>query len=438
MYDNERIVDSFIDTGGETTMNVDDDLWQEYADMPPQSWKYFYEAAEEQTPGYCVELAKSGRSSCKMKGARKQCGDNAGIGQGEVRCGSLDDSSGNYGRWNHLKCWRVPAKIWLGLPDPEECDDPQDFARALHSMNGISLVGFSNLPEDDQNAFVAHVMDKEHWAKWTSRKSKPNHAAIVPSAVNNSGDESMVGQDYHKKREAFVAPVPGKKGAITGFLEGKTVVLTGTFPEVGGGVGLSLGKDKVRALVERFGGRVTSAVSGKTDLLVVGKEAGHSKVSKAKVSKKCKLISLKDLKDCLEGTAALEDVTSKPVLVPQFSAGYAGGSAVVAASGPMLIHQDENTDRDPDKKPAAKKRKALDQKSAAAKRPKNTKKVAGKKKPAAEKPKEITYDIQCDGCGVDCTAQSWHAEETDQDYCAECANMLSSSLTEQCNGVNVE
>ena len=259
----------------------------------------------------------------------------------------------------------------------------------------VSLVGFSNLPEDDQNAFVEHVMDKEHWAKWTNRKPKPNHAAIVPSAVGSNGDDSskeLVGQGYHSKREAFVAPVPGKNGAITGFLEGMTVVLTGTFPEVGGGVGLSLGKDKVRALVERFGGRVTSAISGKTDLLIIGKEAGHSKVSKATASKKCKLISLKDLKDIVEGTETLEDVTSKPVLVPQFSAGYGGGSALVAASGPMLIRQDENMDPDADKKPAA-KRKALVQKPAAAKRQKKTsgKKAAGKKKPCCEKAQEGTY-----------------------------------------------
>ena len=77
MYDNERIVGSFLATNGETPveMNVNDDVWQEYADMPPQSWEYFYEAAEEQVPGYSVELAKSGRSSCKMEGARKKCDD---------------------------------------------------------------------------------------------------------------------------------------------------------------------------------------------------------------------------------------------------------------------------------------------------------------------------------------------------------------------------
>ena len=69
---------------------------------------------------------------------------------------------------------------------------------------------------------------------------------------------------------------------MAGCLTGKTVVLTGLFPELGGGMGLDLGKAKARALVESFGGRVTSSVSGKTDVLLVGKEPGMSKVTQAR------------------------------------------------------------------------------------------------------------------------------------------------------------
>lgn len=46
-------------------------------------------------------------------------------------------------------------------------------------------------------------------------------------------------------REAFVMPLPGQNGAVPGRLTGKTVVLTGIFPEAGGGAGLELGKAKV-------------------------------------------------------------------------------------------------------------------------------------------------------------------------------------------------
>ena len=33
--------------------------------------------------------------------------------------------------------------------------------------------------------------------------------------------------------------------------------MTGVFPEVGGGAGLNLGKERVKAMIESFGGRVT-------------------------------------------------------------------------------------------------------------------------------------------------------------------------------------
>ena len=48
--------------------------------------------------------------------------------------------------------------------------------------------------------------------------------------------------------------------------------------QVGGGCGLELGKERVRKMVQAFGGKVTSAVSGRTDILVVGTDPGFSKV----------------------------------------------------------------------------------------------------------------------------------------------------------------
>ena len=38
------------------------------------------------------------------------------------------------------------------------------------------------------------------------------------------------------------------------------------------GAGLALGKERTQALIESFGGRVTTCLSGVTDVLLVGKE----------------------------------------------------------------------------------------------------------------------------------------------------------------------
>ena len=41
---------------------------------------------------------------------------------------------------------------------------------------------------------------------------------------------------------------------------------------------LELGKARVKTMIESFGGKVTSAVSGKTSFVLVGREPGMSKV----------------------------------------------------------------------------------------------------------------------------------------------------------------
>lgn len=50
---------------------------------------------------------------------------------------------------------------------------------------------------------------------------------------------------------------------------------------MGGGAGLNQGKDRTKEMIESFGGIVTSAVSGKTNFLLAGRDPGRSKVSQA-------------------------------------------------------------------------------------------------------------------------------------------------------------
>jgi hypothetical protein len=44
----------------------------------------------------------------------------------------MNKEAGSYGRWCHLQCWRVPSRVWLGLP--QEGDDAAKFEAALLSM----------------------------------------------------------------------------------------------------------------------------------------------------------------------------------------------------------------------------------------------------------------------------------------------------------------
>jgi hypothetical protein len=83
----------------------------------------------------------------------------------------------------------------------------------------------------------------------------------------------------------------------------------------------------VKKIVEAFGGKVTSAVSGKTDI------PGFLTVSKSK-EKGIQLVALKDLKDALEG-GRLENAP-QPAPITNFSSGYSGNSLALGASDEAL------------------------------------------------------------------------------------------------------
>jgi len=58
-------------------------------------------------------------------------------------------------------------------------------------------------------------------------------------------------------------------------LEGLTFVITGVLE--------SIEREEAADLIQRYGGKVTQSVSKKTSYIVVGRDAGESKLSKVKV-----------------------------------------------------------------------------------------------------------------------------------------------------------
>lgn len=146
--------------------------------------------------------------------------------------------------------------------------------------------------------------------------------SLVPCNQNNAPSTVVV--SHTGKKGKFVIPRPGVNGAVAGVLNKKAFVLTGVFPEVGGGSGLVLGKDRTKEMIESFGGRVTSSVSGKTDFVVVGQEPGRSKVTQAE-ERNIPLIDLLALHRLLMGQQTIAATASAPPpRITNFSAGYPG------------------------------------------------------------------------------------------------------------------
>ena len=213
-----------------------------------RSWDYYNDAFDVSLPIYKVELAKSSRSKCtqKTKSAKKCTREE--IEKGDVRIGSIDLESGSYARWVHLMCWRVPSRIWLGLPNPDVCLDTASFEEALSSMNEVLFTGFDLLSPLDKLRIVKHVMDKSHWAKLRHRSGP---SVIEDTKVSNDiikqetdikgeleqpfTDSIPSNQLVPLKQElesvkSFSMPV--KTHANENYLAGKTIVVTGVFPGI--------------------------------------------------------------------------------------------------------------------------------------------------------------------------------------------------------------
>eukprot|EP00501_MAST-03F_sp_TOSAG23-6_P000718 GSMAST32.ASY1.ANO1.746.1 assembled CDS len=313
-------INSFVKNGSQSTAEEYDNLSEEFDSSETPSWEYFYEAENVEEIPYRVELAKSGRSTCKNTSKTNPC-LNTEIPRGSVRIGIMDAESGDYGWWRHVKCWRVPEKIWSGLPNPENSPDFVEFEKCLMRMNEVLLSGLGDMTEKVKRQIVKHCMNSTNWASYAKKKNAKAKKELQKKKKQKQPVEESV-EIENVDRTHFTLPIPGKNGADPEFLKGKTIVITGVFPEVGSGSGLNLGKGKIKKMVIAFGGRVTTAVSGKTDILIVGKEPGRTKVRKAKSIPKIKRMTIQELKLCIEGNSSLAN--AKTAKITSFSRGYHG------------------------------------------------------------------------------------------------------------------
>jgi hypothetical protein len=441
--------------------------FNEFDSFRQPDFDYFERAQHEEMPKYRVERAKTGRAKCTQKQqvrkpiAKWHGEGNEDIEKESVKCMSYDSETGTYWRPVHLDCWRIPNIIWKGLPDPDTCKNVQDFLYALRSMDGVVLSGWAEVGPEAQAEIAVHCMDranytadrgpklmlKEEAEEYTGPPPKARETAVVAvparikqqyassSSSSSSSSRSSSGGGgavVNRERVAFVAPVAGKT-APAGSLAGKTIVMTGVFPEIGGGGGLSLGKDRLKAILTSFGARVTSSISGKTDILIVGSSPGFSKVSSAR-NLGVAMWDTKEMQERLEGgKEAVNAAENEPMLITSFSAGYTkrvGGSnslALKASDDQMAIAAGV--------KHAPLLLKKARSPQAARKRVKKSHEeyddydvddlsYVPRPPPAGEFVEVTTETISCDLCDADCTKSSYFVKgvrgKEDMDVCVLC------------------
>ena len=223
--------------------------------------------------------------------------------------------------------------------------------------NASATVDLTGSSDDEDDVPVAATLPEtlpETDAKKKKKRPGPAKKKTPSStlgALVASGSEETKTKKTPKASSVVVVPRPGVGLANASAYAGKTVVLTGVFPELGGGAGLNLGKDRARALIESFGGRVTSAVSGRTDVLLCGREPGMSKVSQAR-ARGATLLNFEQLCATLESGAAAPAKGSAEALaltegvnITSFSSGYWGNGLANTASDAALAYAARGPER---------------------------------------------------------------------------------------------
>jgi DNA ligase (NAD+) len=167
-----------------------------------------------------------------------------------------------------LSVERMGEKSAQNLIDSIERSKKTTLRRFLYSL-GIRQVG-----EATAKLLAEHFKSVDAVSNATEpdlmkvKEVGPSMAKAIRSFFGESQNRAVIA----KLLEAGVKPAPPEEGKLGPF-SGKTVALTGTLS--------TLSREQAKEEIERRGGRTSGAVSGKTDLVVAGEDAG-SKLTRAR------------------------------------------------------------------------------------------------------------------------------------------------------------
>jgi antirestriction protein len=377
---------------------------------------------------------KSPYNMCTAPSAKAVCSKcSTSIAMGAVRVGSLIKETQKHGRWSHLCCTRVPAKIhdmysWMLQDGDEPNVDPLIVKEMLLSDDAAleAISGFKELSGEHQNAVAEHFAQVSNWAvvgvaalktasssasvgdkrtvdgvgvaasktpakpvsakapakpvpvkapvkaspakapvKAAPAKSVSVNVPIKPVPVKPAPAKAAPVKAHTKaapakaplktaptkaptkaplkvapikppattlaiaEKKVVCLPMPGEDNVNPGQLSGRVLVLTGTFAFTGTTVAkgdLNAGKGGVEAFVSLHGGNVTSAVSGRTSILLIGDQPGMKKVTQAKA----RGISSIRLETLIEGlrhnklSESLESAEPIELAIEDYSVGFHG------------------------------------------------------------------------------------------------------------------
>ncbi|CAF1092558.1 unnamed protein product [Adineta steineri] len=147
---------------------------------------------------------------------------------------------------------------------------------------------------DDDVIIESATMTATPTVKQLDPAERQRKALAYKSFLNRGGPDAPGSKDIPQGAE--------------GCLKLLTFVITGVLP--------SLERDECKRIIESYGGRVTTAVSGKTDYLITGRDSGKTKIDKAE-KLRIKIISEDDVLYMIRTRPGNKDTKSTTVIQSQ-------------------------------------------------------------------------------------------------------------------------
>jgi hypothetical protein len=175
----------------------------------------------------------------------------------------------------------------------------------LHSPKKVTCTAtaHSGIPTEmtEEQRFKITSMVNEWTADHIDEPPPPQLAALAARTGLMLEKVASTPSQRGKKDKVKVNTPAASEGAIADSLKGLRFVLLGTWPDLGGGQGLTSGKLCLKSCIEKFGGSVTATFSCLTNFLVVGTSPGPKKVIEAH-KKKVNIIDIDKLTKKLWGS----------------------------------------------------------------------------------------------------------------------------------------
>ncbi len=141
--------------------------------------------------------------------------------------------------------------------------------------------------------------------------SSSHHIAALTARAGLTLKKVVSTPSRRGKRDKVKVNTPAaSEGAIADSLQGLRFVLSGTWPDLGGGQGLTSGKLCLKSRIKKFGGLDTSNYSRLTNFLVVGTNPGPKKIINAH-KRKLKIIDINQLTKIMVGELVIKDLVAE-------------------------------------------------------------------------------------------------------------------------------